>query len=236
MRVNMVYNRYNFGVKKPPLTRYSKHFVGNLNGGNDYNGIIEILILFGGVKLKILKLTVKSILGLFVIVAFAGVLIFVYFLFMDLKHSKNAENEKVEHHVNEQENEEEKVKQVDSYENPFGDNIKKDGLDEQQIRKYVHGMSHQKVETEGEEKWIFYEITEERIDWLIDALNEENIDINQDDKFFYQETLNRWKNNDFSQAVSEHNVIWEKDGGNIGKAIRLFTEEEEKDYVDFELN
>ncbi|MFV8828220.1 DUF6241 domain-containing protein [Alkalihalobacterium sp. APHAB7] len=36
---------------------------------------------------------------------------------------------------------------------------------------------------------------------------------------------------DFSQAVYDHNVIWEIQGGTVGKATRLLTEEEEREYI-----
>ena len=35
------------------------------------------------------------------------------------------------------------------------------------------------------------------------------------------EVLTRWENNDFSQAVEEHNYFWRKLGGTVGKAISL---------------
>ncbi|WP_459500853.1 DUF6241 domain-containing protein [Bacillus sp. C1] len=45
--------------------------------------------------------------------------------------------------------------------------------------------------------------------------------------------LERWEKGDFSQAVGEHNYIWEREGGeNVGEiggeAIRLATQKEEK--------
>jgi len=41
---------------------------------------------------------------------------------------------------------------------------------------------------------------------------------NWEDKNKLIEILNRWKNNDFSMAVEDHNYIWAKLGGKDGKA------------------
>ena len=35
------------------------------------------------------------------------------------------------------------------------------------------------------------------------------------------EVLTRWENNDFSNAVEEHNYFWKKLGGTIGKATSV---------------
>lgn len=37
---------------------------------------------------------------------------------------------------------------------------------------YIHGMKHQKVIAEA--KWFFYEITSERIDWLLDTVEQKD--------------------------------------------------------------
>ncbi len=37
----------------------------------------------------------------------------------------------------------------------------------------------------------------------------------------------------FSNAVDDHNSIWEMQNGEVGKAIRLLTPEEEKSHIKF---
>jgi len=53
------------------------------------------------------------------------------------------------------------------------------------------------------------------------------------DKEKYSQILDCWEKGDFSQAVEEHNDMWERAGGSTnGKAYRLATPEEEKAYLE----
>jgi hypothetical protein len=45
--------------------------------------------------------------------------------------------------------------------------------------------------------------------------------INKDEKAILLNCLNRWKNGDYSNAVEEHNYVWRKLGGTVGKAVRV---------------
>ena len=115
--------------------------------------------------------------------------------------------------------------------NPFGDNLKKEDLTDDDIRLYIHAMSHQKVE--AEEKWGFYEIHEKRIKWLLKGLEEAS---NLSDKETYKDILTKWDAGDFSTADKDHNVIWEMRGGeesddSIGKATRVLSKQEEEEYL-----
>lgn len=104
--------------------------------------------------------------------------------------------------------------------------VKLDIKDEEDFMEAIHFMTHQKVSAGT--KWGALEITEERIDDMISVLDEE--DFSRED--FYRETLLAWKEGDFSNAVDVHNRIWEIQGGTIGRASRLLTEEEESKYVE----
>jgi hypothetical protein len=115
--------------------------------------------------------------------------------------------------------------------NPFGDDLKKDELTDDDIRTYIHAMSHQKVE--AEEKWGFYEIHEKRINWLLEGLEETS---GLTDKETYKEILTKWDAGDFSTADKDHNVIWEMRGGDesedsLGKATHVLSKEEEEEYL-----
>lgn len=46
--------------------------------------------------------------------------------------------------------------------------------------------------------------------------------------------LEPWTTRDFSNAVSAHNRIWAYQKGNIGKATRLLTPQEELEYIEDE--
>ena len=90
----------------------------------------------------------------------------------------------------------------------------------------IHEMTHQKVY--AEDKWGAFEMKEENINMLLSVLDETEME-NEDS---YREILNKWKNGDFSNSVEVHNSIWSSNEGDIGKAERLATPEEEKTYVE----
>lgn len=110
--------------------------------------------------------------------------------------------------------------------NPFGEAKPVAELESKDYANYLHGMVHQKVS--AEEKWIFYEMHQERIDWLLESLKNSSVP-NTD---IYTEILTRWQQGDFSQAVEDHNLIWELQDGNIGKAKRLLNGIEEEAFVE----
>lgn len=130
-----------------------------------------------------------------------------------------------------QEDEEEPVLlegQRDEGLNPFNTQIKQEEITESEIRDFIHKMAHQKIH--AEEKWGLIEITDERIKWLLESVDKSQETIEHKD--VYKKLLTRWQAGDFSQAVEDHNTIWTMQGGNIGKALRLLTEEEEAEYLD----
>jgi hypothetical protein len=108
--------------------------------------------------------------------------------------------------------------------NPFGG--KNSSMTEDEVLNYMHGMSHQKVE--AEEKWLHFEMTNERIQFLIGVVESgryENSDL-------YLDILNRWAEGDFLKADKDHNAIWNLQGGTIGKATGVLSTEEEKQYLE----
>ena len=113
---------------------------------------------------------------------------------------------------------------VESNKNPFGEKVKTP-LKEAIIQQYIHAMSHQKVE--AEEKWSFFKITEERIDYLLGQL-EVNAYQHED---LYKQILKSWKNGDFSNAASQHNEVWRFQDGTVGKATGLMSTKEEEAFL-----
>ncbi|MBN8193783.1 hypothetical protein JI667_16655 [Bacillus sp. NTK074B] len=108
--------------------------------------------------------------------------------------------------------------------NPFGERVKTP-LSEGLIQQYLHAMSHQKVQ--AKEKWSYFKITDERIDFLLSQL-----EINQyENEATYKEILTSWKEGDFSDAVSDHNKIWRMQDGTVGKASGLLSPEAEEAYM-----
>ena len=101
-------------------------------------------------------------------------------------------------------------------------------IDEKEFQQIIHEMSHQKVHADT--KWGHLEITPERIDYLIAVLSIYGEEY--ENKELYQGILLDWKKGDFSNAVEAHNSIWRLQNGNIGKATRLLTPEEEQEYIE----
>lgn len=95
-----------------------------------------------------------------------------------------------------------------------------------QVGQIIHHMSHQKVE--AEEKWGFLPLTAERVNRLIEVV--ENGDFENGNR--YLSILNRWSNNDFTQVDKDHNTIWNMQAGNVGRATGILSYEEEKEFIE----
>lgn len=112
--------------------------------------------------------------------------------------------------------------------NPFGNQKHLADMAESVVLQYIHWMSHQKVQ--AEDKWGFFEITDERIDWLLEAIDDRGYTYME----VYKETLNRWSDGDFSEMVQDHNDVWEILGGTKDeqKATGILSESEEQAYIE----
>ncbi|PED07215.1 DUF6241 domain-containing protein [Bacillus pseudomycoides] len=92
----------------------------------------------------------------------------------------------------------------------------------------MHKMTHQKVM--ANEKNGFIAMSPDNIKKLRQLVNNSDM---LTDKEKYSQILDHWEKGDFSQAIEEHNDMWERAGGNThGKAYRLATSEEEKAYLE----
>ncbi|PED07218.1 DUF6241 domain-containing protein [Bacillus pseudomycoides] len=89
-------------------------------------------------------------------------------------------------------------------------------------------MTHQKGM--ANDKTDFITMPPDNIKKLRQLLNDSDM---LADKEKYSEILGRWEKGGFSQAVEEHNDMWERAGGSTnGKAYRLATSKEEKAYLE----
>ncbi|MDW8802528.1 DUF6241 domain-containing protein [Clostridium sp. A1-XYC3] len=98
--------------------------------------------------------------------------------------------------------------------------FKKDEIkDKKTLEAYqkVHEMANTKIIAEDGLIWGEIEPTTEKIDLLI----KEVCSSNYEDKDKLLQILNRWKSGDFSNCVEEHNFVWKKLGGEVGKASKL---------------
>ncbi|WP_019378244.1 DUF6241 domain-containing protein [Virgibacillus halodenitrificans] len=115
--------------------------------------------------------------------------------------------------------------------NPFGQEKQQINLSSTDFEYYIHGMTHQKVK--AREKWHFFEMHPIRIKWLLEGLEETKYELGPD-KEKYRDILKRWKQKDFSTIVEDHNFIWDKNEGTVGKATDRLSQEDEREYLETE--
>jgi Family of unknown function (DUF6241) len=102
-----------------------------------------------------------------------------------------------------------------------------ENMEESNVQDAIHLMSHQKVE--ADEKWGSLQISDARIQRLIEVIE---MNKNQyDHAYVYLDILNRWMEDDFSKADQDHNAIWRLQGGTIGEATGVLSQEEEEKYI-----
>ena len=119
-----------------------------------------------------------------------------------------------------------KVKEVDevsneSYEVWLAEGTVPEKIKRPDIRKVwdtVHKMSHHVIV--ANDKWGYIDLTEERVNWLLIVVKEE--DYREPYKTELLEILERWKAGDFSQADQDHNKVWIRLDGTIGKAFGVY--------------
>lgn len=179
----------------------------------------------------------KKIMWTFIIVIVALIGWFTYIVYTDFSTSEQPVTGEPDETETEspQDEEEEPIllnEQGDEDKKPFNTTMKQEEVTEEVMRDFIHKMSHQKIEAEA--KWGLIEITDERIDWLLKSVDKTKEPLNN--KEVYKKILTRWAEADFSHAVEDHNTIWEMQGGNIGKALRLLTAEEEEAYLESKRN
>jgi len=85
----------------------------------------------------------------------------------------------------------------------------------QRILEEMHKMINSKVVAEY--VWGEVPVTEENVEKLIEEVK--GTTFPDRDKLLTM--LENWKNNDFENAVNDHNYIWEQLGGTVGKATAL---------------
>ena len=104
-------------------------------------------------------------------------------------------------------------------------------MSEAEIIQEVHNMSHQKVK--ADKKWGSSEITADKVQKLYDVIKNKDFKKGSN-KQMLLDILEPWTRKDFTNAVSAHNSVWSYQKGNIGKATRLLTPQEELDYIEKE--
>ncbi|WP_223637767.1 DUF6241 domain-containing protein [Planococcus sp. 4-30] len=90
----------------------------------------------------------------------------------------------------------------------------------------MHKMTHQKVI--ASEKWGLIRMNDESIAKAEEILIASDFKSKED----LLQIIERWKNGQFDQVDDEHNFIWGMQGGSIGEARGILTEEQEKEFIE----
>ncbi|HET7628632.1 MAG TPA: DUF6241 domain-containing protein [Bacillales bacterium] len=98
---------------------------------------------------------------------------------------------------------------------------------EAEIMRTLHEMTHQKVVSS--EKWGAVPMTLENVKAMIAIVRKRKESLEH--YAFYRKMLNSWERGDFSQAVDQHNLLWKWEDGTVGRATRLMSPAEEKQFV-----
>lgn len=106
------------------------------------------------------------------------------------------------------------------------DDIMYADFNEDEVITTMHKMTHQKVVSS--KKWGAVEMTSARVNQLYIIV--ENSDFENKEGLLY--ILQKWQNKDFNLVDDDHNYLWKLHGGNVGEATGVFTEEEEKEFVE----
>jgi Family of unknown function (DUF6241) len=85
------------------------------------------------------------------------------------------------------------------------------------IYDILHRMSNSKIVAEDNQIWGRLPMNSNDISTLKNLIEK----VDYKDRDYMLEVLSRWENNDFSQAVEEHNYFWKKLGGTVGKAVSI---------------
>lgn len=151
------------------------------------------------------------------------------FVFFDMINNNDQFKTKVNTEATNTKKEEVKINnvkwEVNLGSNPFETAVTVEMLNDANVQRYIHYMSHQKVR--ATDKRGYYLITEERINWVLQVLDEREFQHEE----IYRDILERWKGDDFSKVDKDHNAIWKMQGGIVGKATGILSPKEEEDYI-----
>jgi preprotein translocase subunit SecF len=88
---------------------------------------------------------------------------------------------------------------------------------EADVYDIIHRMANTKIIAKNNKIWGELPMKPEEIQNLKGIVEK----VNYEDREQLLEILNRWETGDFSQADKDHNYVWEKLGGTIGKAVGI---------------
>ncbi|AQQ52861.1 DUF6241 domain-containing protein [Planococcus lenghuensis] len=101
-------------------------------------------------------------------------------------------------------------------------------MEESEVQTYLHQMTHQHVI--ASEKWGSVESNPQNIENLLTIVQANRNEYEH--SAYYIGVLEQWREGNFSNAVSVHNFVWKLQGGTVGKATGLLSEEEKKQFAE----
>lgn len=118
---------------------------------------------------------------------------------------------------------EKSVKKMEGLE--FAQSVPEDAS-EAAVMAMMHKMTHQKVI--ASEKWGIIQMNQESISKTKQLLLAS--DFNSKEELL--EMISRWEKGQFDQVDEDHNFIWELQGGSIGRATGILTEQQEQQFIE----
>ena len=94
-----------------------------------------------------------------------------------------------------------------------------------EVMSVMHEMTHQKIK--ASKKWGATPMIKENIDTIYNLIEENDFEA----KVVLLQIMSRWKTGDFSRVDKDHNTIWQLQGGTVGEAVGIMSEEEERWFV-----
>ncbi|MCD7035365.1 DUF6241 domain-containing protein [Metabacillus sp. GX 13764] len=96
---------------------------------------------------------------------------------------------------------------------------------EKEIMDTMHFMTHQKVM--AEKKVGAVEMNKENIEKLYLIVQKSEFKR----KKYLLQIATKWKNQDFSNIIEDHNYFWKLDGGKVGEAYRVLKASDEERFI-----
>lgn len=100
-----------------------------------------------------------------------------------------------------------------------------DDASEQDLLAMMHKMTHQKVI--ASEKWGLIRMNDASIAKAKQIL----LNSNYNSKENLLKIVEKWEKDDFGQVDEDHNYIWNLQGGSIGRAMGILSEQQEEEFI-----
>jgi len=100
-----------------------------------------------------------------------------------------------------------------------------DSSTEDEVVQVMHQMTHQKVK--AKEKWGAVPMLEDTINQVYSLVAKSDFE----HKTELLAIVDKWKNGDFEGIDEDHNYFWKLQGGTVGKAYGILSEQEEEEFI-----